>query len=72
MNARLGLVLLAAIVSAVPGAGMPGGEQRSRQPYNHRRVSPPPPPEPRHIPSSYGWPGSFLPLSLPYQRPWVN
>ena len=77
MTARLGLALLATIVTAVPAidAGMPGAEQRSRQPYGLRRVSPAPPPDApdlRHVPSPSGWPGGLTPLSLPYQRPWVN
>ena len=47
MNTRLALTLLVAIVTAVPASGVanvPGGKQRSRQPYNLRRVSPAPPP----------------------------
>ena len=81
MNARLALALLVAIVTAVPASGaanLVGGEQRSRQSYDLRRVSPaftaPPPaaPDLRDIPPPSGWPRGFLPLSLPYQRPWVN
>ena len=88
MKTRLALALLAAIVTAVPASGAadrwaPWEEPRSRQPYDPSRVPPdfpaPPPaaPDRGDVPEvrlpPYGSPGGpFLPLPLPYQRPWVN
>src|SRR5262245_40320850 len=82
MKIRLALALLAAMVTVLPASGAAdrgtsSGAQRSRQPHGLRapgfHAPSPPAPHPDVRPPPYGSPGgSFLPLPLPYQRPWVN
>ena len=81
MNARLALALLVAMVTAVPASGAANlrGESNARaSPMTSAaflRSLPlrlPPRPICGIFPRLPAGLGGFLPLSLPYQRPWVN